>query len=65
MSNKSQPTGLDVFHWPEFQALAKRLGIDVTDRVPTTSVTIEVPTKGIVRILHEYNGKDTESEESN
>jgi hypothetical protein len=46
----------EVFHWPEFIALAQRLGID-TSR-PTTNLTLYLPADGVVEIRHEYHGQD-------
>jgi len=48
--------GLDVFWWPEFIALAKRLHLDLEK--PTTAVTIRVDVNDVVRITQEYNGQD-------
>ena len=48
--------GWDVFWWPEFIALAKRLHLDLGK--PTTAVTIRVDVNDVVRITQEYNGQD-------
>lgn len=50
------PTGYDVFHWPEFQALAKRLMIDVD--APVTKITIKIPVEGLVSITSKTRGLD-------
>ncbi len=36
---KRQPVGEDVFHWPEFQALVKRLGVP---DAPISSIAISL-----------------------
>lgn len=44
-------TGFQVFRWPEFQALAKRLGIDLDRRIVSISINLnkdEVVTATIV-----------------
>ena len=48
----SYAEGYDVFRWPEFQAFAKRLGLDTT--LPTTDMCIFIPLEGSVRITQEY-----------
>jgi hypothetical protein len=48
--------GHDVFHWPEFQALAKRLMIDL--EAPITCVTIRVACDEFVGITTESKGLD-------
>lgn len=50
------PGGLDVFHWPEFQALAKRLMIDV--EAPIRRIAITVPFDGLVTVTVESVGLD-------
>ncbi len=50
------PCGRDVFHWPEFQALAKRLMIDVT--MPITEVTIVLPCEESAMVTVERRGLD-------
>ncbi len=50
------PDGYDVFHWPEFQALAKRLMIDVG--APVININLDIPLEGPVRITSETHGLD-------
>lgn len=50
------PEGQEVFHWPEFQALAKRLGIPLD--LPTTSLTIVLEHEKLVQITHITYGED-------
>ena len=52
--------GYSVWHWPEFQALVKRLGIDL--EAPTLAVTIRVHHEEIVTVIHEFRGLDLETE---
>ena len=49
--------GSSVWKWPEFQALIKRLGVDLES--PTTSITIEVSLDKLVSVTHEFYGLDT------
>lgn len=53
------PTGYDVFRWPEFQALAKRLMIDL--EAPTKCITIRVHCDEIMQITHETQGLDADT----
>ena len=46
--------GIEVYHWPEFKALAKRLGI--SHKLPTTNLTITIPIGGVVLVAHDYLG---------
>ena len=46
----------DVFRWPEFKALATRLGIDLSR--PTRHLIISIPYDDAVQITHEYLGVD-------
>ncbi len=48
------PTGYEVYRWPEFVALAKRLGIPLG--LPTTSLTITlmVDQEAPVEVAHSY-----------
>lgn len=46
-----------VWHWPEFQALLKRLGVDV--KSPITATTISVPLDGPITITQVTHGLDT------
>lgn len=47
-------SGYEVYHWPEFQALAKKLGIFYDLR--TVSMTITLPVEGNVEIVQSYLG---------
>lgn len=49
--------GQDVFHWPEFRALAERLGIPL--ETLTTEITIHIPFDGLATVWHTYRGGDT------
>ena len=49
--------GYTVWHWPEFQVLLKKLGVDT--ELPITSTTIEVPIDDCVRVTLEFLGLDT------
>ena len=55
-----KPEGWDVYRWPEFIALAERLGIDLG--TPTTILTIRIPLDDPVGIIHEYLGLDITKE---
>ncbi len=48
--------GEEVYHWPEFVAFAKRLGIEW--ELPTTTLTITLPLGDLVRIAHDYQGRE-------
>lgn len=50
---------IDVYHWPEFKALAARLGIDCS--LQTTCITITLPVGGMVKVVHEYNASEVVS----
>ncbi len=54
------PNGYDVFHWPEFQALAKRLMIDLGP--PITRVVIDVGLEDVVNVRTESYGLDATKE---
>ena len=58
MSLKDQKyvSGPEVYNWPEFIAFAKRLGIPW--ELPTVDITITLPLDGLVRIAHDYTGKE-------
>lgn len=43
--------------WPEFKALAMRLGIEMKS-LPTTGVTIDFPCDGLVKVTQTYHGRD-------
>lgn len=53
-------SGCEVFHWPEFQALAKRLMIDI--EAPVVDVSIDIPLEGVVTITTETRGLDKTEE---
>ena len=55
--NHETPDGYTVFHWPEFQALAKRLMIDMED--PIVRVIINVGIKDLVHVTTETLGQDS------
>lgn len=57
-----KPDGYTVFHWPEFQALAKRLTIALD--VPIKSVSIKVSIDETVKIETEYIGRDATKEQT-
>ena len=50
----NQANGADVWEWPEFQAFAERLGIDLKDS--TSLLTITVLRQGPVRIAQDTKG---------
>ena len=54
--NFADAGGYDLWRWPEWQALATRLGIDLG--APTTRLTISIPCDDSVKIVHEFNGLD-------
>jgi hypothetical protein len=54
---KGQATdGYEVYHWPEFRALCRRLG--VIWGLPTSALTIQIRIGDPPVILHEYQGRD-------
>ncbi len=53
--------GREVFFWPEFQALAKRLGVDVD--LPIKEIGIHLIHDGDVTIKLEYLGEDKRSKD--
>lgn len=48
----------EFYHWPEFKALAKRMGLAWD--FPTTDLVIKVPLHGIVEIVHGYRATEGE-----
>lgn len=50
---KCQPTCADVYEWPEFRGLCKRLGIDVTQSTSFLQITLNDPNEP-VRVTHSY-----------
>ncbi len=55
-----RPIGRDVYFWPEFQALAERLLIDLSE--PIIDITIHVPCDEIVVITRKTKAMDGQSE---
>ena len=51
-----KPEGIDVFHWPEFKALAKRLMINLEE--PITCISIILPCDAIAKVIVEKQGLD-------
>lgn len=51
-----KPDGFEVFHWPEFQALAKRLMIDMEE--PITCISIILPCNALAKVIIERQGLD-------
>jgi hypothetical protein len=51
-----QISGLEVYHWPEFQAFANRLGIPL--EAFTVDLFIEIPCDDLVKVFHVYRGVD-------
>jgi hypothetical protein len=51
------PLGFDVYHWPEFVAFARRLGL--LWELGTYDTTITIPAEGTVKIEQSYRGNDT------
>lgn len=52
--------GYEVFHWPETQALLKKLGVNLED--PIISIAVEIPIDGGVRVIQEFYGLDISKE---
>lgn len=48
--------GKTLWRWPEFIALAKRLGIPLGDL--TLNLTIKIPARGMVTVEHTYFPED-------
>jgi len=53
-----QTSGREIFHWPEFQALAKRLNIDTS--LPIQNLSIKLPAHNIAVIKLRYSGEDAQ-----
>lgn len=51
----------DVMRWPEFRALAERLGIPLDAR--TTRLVLRLVVGDVVEIEHEFHGVDESKEE--
>lgn len=49
-------TGREVYHWPEFQAFANRLGIPL--ELFTVDLFIELPCDDYVKVFHVYHSVD-------
>ncbi len=52
------PQSIAVFHWPEFQALARRLGINTTASTTRLLICLDIEQDKPVRIDHNYIGHD-------
>ena len=50
------PESTEVYHWPEFKAFAKRLGIAY--KKLTTKLTITLDCDCLVRVAHDYHGEE-------
>jgi uncharacterized protein (DUF302 family) len=48
--------GYELYHWPEFQAFAKRLGIPL--ELGTIDIAIFIPCDGRVKVIHEYQADE-------
>jgi hypothetical protein len=46
----------DVYQWPEFKAFAERLGI--VWEASTVSITITLPTDGLIEVSHQFQATD-------
>jgi hypothetical protein len=49
----------EVYHWPEFTALCKRLNILVD--LATRDLTISLPLDGVVEVTQTYHGREVRS----
>jgi len=49
--------GEDVYNWPEFIALCKRLNVE-WDRKTTTGIELRVAIGEVVQVTHIYRGED-------
>jgi len=58
-----RPLGWSVWRWPEFQAFARRLGIDV-GTLPTRGLIINLPLDNVVFVEQEYLCDDMTKGES-
>jgi hypothetical protein len=59
-SGRPGPTGYEVYHWPEFRAFAKRLGILWS--VYTNEISLRLNVDEPVEINQSYRGVDRSSE---
>lgn len=57
--NYNFPQSQEVYHWPEFIAFAKRLGIPL--EIATMDLHIIMPLRECVIIQHEYRGEDMDN----
>lgn len=48
--------GYEVYHWPEFIAFAKRLGVPW--ELPTIDLNIFIPVDGFVKITQEFDADE-------
>lgn len=58
--NKGSLTGHQVFHWPEFQALAKRLGVDMNRKTKRLVIVLDIDE--MATIDHTYVGVEHPNE---
>lgn len=54
------PLSQEVYHWPEFKAFAKRLGI--AGDLPTTNIVIAMLMNEPVKVYHTYRGYDMQDQ---
>ncbi len=52
--------GLEVYSWPEFKALLRRLGVPAD--LPTTCITLVIPVEGVVKVHHDYVARHDDSQ---
>lgn len=52
MAKIDVPTGSEIWRWPEFQAFAKRLGVEPS--LPTTRLIIDIGLSEAVKITQTY-----------
>lgn len=54
------PDAYDVVRWPEFNALAKRLGIELS--LPFRDLVIRIPMDGAVEVIQSYLADDIDQQ---
>lgn len=54
------PESMEVFQWPEFKALAKRMKLDMSR--PTRHLVINMHIDDVVKVTHEYLAEDAEQD---